>query len=108
MNSLTLSKIDEIIEQEDIVCIYLYTPMCGTCHLAGRMLEIVKELFPSVTFCKTDINYIPQRAIEWGIESVPCLLIFFNRKLEKKIYAFQSVPYLYETIKAVSNRLDEQ
>jgi len=106
MDSLALPQINQIIEQEGVVCVYLYTPMCGTCQLAGRMLEVVKELFPSVTFCKADINYIPERAIEWSIESVPCLLIFYNGKLEKKVYAFQSVPYLYETIKAVSVRLD--
>jgi len=100
MDSLTLAQIDEVIEQENIVCVYLYTPICGTCQLAGRMLEIVKELFPHIKFCKTDINYMPERAVEWNIESVPCLLIFRNGELEKKIYAFQSVPYLYETIKS--------
>ncbi|WP_044748594.1 thioredoxin family protein [Bacillus alveayuensis] len=100
MDSLTLEQIDEAIEHGDVVCVYLYTPICGTCQLAGRMLEIVKELFPHIKFCKTDINYIPERAVEWNIESVPCLLIFCNGKLEKKIYAFHSVPYLYETIKS--------
>ncbi|WP_111645521.1 thioredoxin family protein [Paranoxybacillus vitaminiphilus] len=100
MDSLTLAQIDQVIEQESIVCVYLYTPICGTCQLAGRMLEIVKELFPHITFCKTDINYIPERAVEWNIESVPCLLLFCNGKLAKKIYAFHSVPYLYETIKS--------
>jgi thioredoxin-like negative regulator of GroEL len=100
MDSLTLAQIDQVIEHENIVCVYLYTPICGTCQLAGRMLEIVKELFLHIKFCKTDINYMPERAIEWNIESVPCLLIFRNGKLEKKIYAFHSVPYLYETIKS--------
>lgn len=99
MESFTLAQIDQLIEQENVVCVYLYTPMCGTCQLASRMLEIIKELFPNVTFCKTDINYMPERAALWSIESVPCLLIFRDRKLEKKIYAFHSVPYLYETIK---------
>ncbi|MBA2875665.1 thiol-disulfide isomerase/thioredoxin [Anoxybacillus caldiproteolyticus] len=94
-----MEQIDEAIEQEEIVCVYLYTPMCGTCQLASRMLEIVQELFPDIKFCKSDINYMPERAISWSIESVPCLLIFRNAQLEKKIYAFHSVPYLYETIK---------
>jgi thioredoxin-like negative regulator of GroEL len=101
MESLTLAQIDQLIEQEDVVCVYLYTPICGTCQLASRMLEIVRELFLDVKFCKTDINYIPERAILWSIESVPCLLIFRNAQLEKKIYAFHSVPHLYETIKGL-------
>jgi thiol-disulfide isomerase/thioredoxin len=100
MDSLTLAQIDQLIEQEDMACVYLYTPLCGTCQLASRMLEIVKELFPDIKFCKADVNYMPERAVLWNIESVPCLLIFRNKELERKIYAFHSVPYLYETIKS--------
>ncbi|MGX1983547.1 thioredoxin [Thermolongibacillus altinsuensis] len=88
--------------EKEITVMYLYTPLCGTCQVAGRMVDVVKELFPNVTFVKEDLNYIPERAIEWQVESVPCLLIFKNGELVKKIYAFHSVPYLYETIKELT------
>jgi thioredoxin-like negative regulator of GroEL len=99
MKKIEPFEIDEAIGNEEIVCLYLYTPMCGTCQLAKRMLEVVEELFPFLPFYQTDINYMPERAAAWKIESVPCLLLFQGGNIVKKWYAFHSVPYLYETIK---------
>ncbi|MCZ0756585.1 thioredoxin family protein [Anoxybacillus sp. J5B_2022] len=98
MQEVTVKQIDEWIQQQEIVCLYVYTPMCGTCQLAKRMLDVVEQLFPDIPFYRADINYMPERAEEWQIESVPCLLLFQNGSQKKKIYAFHSVPYLYEVI----------
>jgi thiol-disulfide isomerase/thioredoxin len=99
MKKVELPEIDDIIHKKDMACLYVYTPMCGTCQLAERMLQVVEELFPHIPFYKTDINYMPERAVAWKIESVPCLLLFDRGDIVKKLYAFHSVPYLYETIK---------
>lgn len=80
---------------------YLYTPMCGTCQVASRMLEVVKELVPDVPIGRANLNYVQEIAELYQVESVPCLLITKNGKLTEKIYAFQSVPYLYEKLKSV-------
>ena len=79
---------------------YLYTPMCGTCQVAGKMLEVIHEVLPDFPVGKADLNYNPDLADEFFIESVPCLLIYNNGEIQDKIYAFQSVPYLYEKLKA--------
>lgn len=99
MQDLKLEEIHELIEQEKDFLLYLYTPMCGTCQVAGKMTEVVSELFPKLIWGKCDLNYLPSFAKQWEIESVPCLLIFKNGKSIKKVYAFHSVPYLYDTIK---------
>jgi len=78
---------------------YLFTPMCGTCQVASKMLSIVSELLPEFSLGKADLNYIPEIAEDYQVESVPCLLIFDRQMIKEKIYAFQSVPYLYEKLK---------
>ncbi|ACJ34832.1 MULTISPECIES: thioredoxin family protein [Anoxybacillus] len=82
--------------------VYMYTPLCGTCQVASRMVDVLEQLLPSVTFERQDLNYVPDKAVEWCIESVPCLLIFQHDKLVQKIYAFHSVPYLYETLRKLA------
>ncbi|GIN62112.1 thioredoxin-like protein YusE [Robertmurraya siralis] len=99
MKDLSAQDILNLMEQEDVFFLYLYTPLCGTCQVAGKMLEIVEKLFPNETWGKCDLNYIPNFALEWEIESVPCLLLFNGSHIMKKVYAFHSVPYLYEIIK---------
>ncbi|OAT80561.1 thiol reductase thioredoxin [Bacillus sp. MKU004] len=89
----------DAINTHELAAVYLYTPMCGTCQVAGRMLDIVEKLPHSFHFEKVNLNYLPQFAEEQSIESVPCLLLYKNTKEIERIYAFQSVPYLYDMMK---------
>lgn len=79
--------------------LFLYTPFCGTCQLAERMLGIIEKMMPELDIGKADINYLPDLAEQFKIESVPCLLLFNDEDIQEKIYAFRSVPYLFEKIK---------
>lgn len=91
----------EILFGENTKFLYLYTPLCGTCQVAGRMLSVVEQLLPDSNWLKADLNFVPSLAEEYAIESVPCLLVLKNNQLIKKIYAFQSVPFLYENLKSL-------
>ncbi|USK96637.1 thioredoxin family protein [Bacillus tropicus] len=88
-----------LIENEEKTVLYVYTPMCGTCQLAKKMLTVVEMTIEDLKIGMLDLNYAPHFAKEYGIESVPCLLVFENRTLMKKIYAFHSVEYLYTELK---------
>ena len=54
---------------------YLYTPMCGTCAVASKMMEVIAAMKPEIPIGKADLNYVQDIAIDYEIESVPCLLI---------------------------------
>lgn len=85
------------------VAFYLYTPFCGTCQIASKMLEVIVELLPEVSFGKANLNYLPNLAKEYQIESVPCLLIFEDNELTDKIYAFHSIPHLLRCLAPPEN-----
>lgn len=80
--------------------LFLYTPMCGTCHVAERMINIIDKLFPKMTIGKMDLNFYPEIANRFRIESVPCLLLFHKQTIVNKLYAFHSVPYLYQVMQS--------
>lgn len=102
MKDLTYEEINKMMEKQDkSYTLYLYTPLCGTCQVAGKILSVVEELFPSLQMFKTDLNYSPQLAEKFQIESVPCLLLFQNGVLKEKIYAFHSVPFIFEKLKTL-------
>ncbi|HEY9571434.1 MAG TPA: thioredoxin family protein [Metalysinibacillus sp.] len=89
----------EQYKAEGKAALYVYTPMCGTCQVASRMMEVVKHLVPHRKIGALDLNFEEQLAMTYEIESVPCLLIVDDGKITEKVYAFQSVPYLYELLK---------
>ena len=86
-------------QDPNITAFYLYTPLCGTCQVATKMLAVVEELLPELQIGKADLNYVEDLAIDLEIESVPCLLISENGEIRDKIYAFHSVPFLYDKLK---------
>lgn len=99
MDEWNLQQMKEMMEWEEDFLLYLYTPLCGTCQVAGKMLTIVAELLPNLKWGKSDLNYMPELAKDWEIESVPCLIIVKNKEVHEKHYAFHSVPFLYDSIK---------
>lgn len=87
-----------IAQSNDKTAFYLYTPMCGTCAVASKMMDVLEQLLPHIPMGKANVNYMEQFAYEEKIESVPCLLITEEGRIVEKIYAFQSVPFLYELL----------
>ncbi|EOR24170.1 thioredoxin family protein [Cytobacillus oceanisediminis] len=77
---------------------YLYTPLCGTCMVASKMLTVLHTMKPDLNLGKMDLNYAPDLATKFEVESVPCLLIIENGELKEKVYRFESVPHLLEVI----------
>lgn len=89
----------ELAKQEsDRTLYYLYTPICGTCAVASKMMDVISVMKPDIPMGKADLNYVQDMAVDYEVESVPCLLITKNGSIRDKIYAFQSVPYLLEKI----------
>lgn len=76
------------------VLFYLYTPMCGTCAVASKMMNVIEAMKPNLSIGKADLNYLEDLAVDYKIESVPCLLIVKDGIVIEKVYAFQSVPDL--------------
>src|SRR3954451_2029015 len=98
MNEWNRTDLADFLDREEIGLLYFYTPLCGTCQVASRMLHIVGELV-EVTMGKMNLNFYPDLAKNFAIESVPSLLIIRNGEVQETIYAFHSVPFLLEKIK---------
>ncbi|XJZ26834.1 thioredoxin family protein [Bacillota bacterium Lsc_1132] len=77
--------------------VYFYTPLCGTCQVASKMLLVIEEMLKT-KIGKMNLNFFPETAKNFSVESVPCLLFVKNGEVVETIYAFHSVPYLLEKI----------
>lgn len=104
MNEWSEEHLIAVIEQPCVTAIYFYTPLCGTCQLASQMLTLIEKLLPDLQIGQCNLNYVPEMARKFAIESVPCLLVLKSGKLLNKIYAFHSVTYLYEMLSKYSER----
>lgn len=103
MKEWTKEEMEAFLKEKQTGFLYFYTPMCGTCQVAGKMLAVIEQLLPGISGGKADLNYLPAMAERFEIESVPCLIVLNEGEIQEKIYAFQSVPYLYEKLKTLEN-----
>ncbi|NEU31206.1 thioredoxin family protein [bacterium LRH843] len=99
MKVVTGDELGEILDKrEPLTIIYLHTPLCGTCKLAGKMTEVVGSSL-DIPIYSLNVNQSPEFAITWKVESVPCLLVFQKGFGVERIYAFRSISYIYNILK---------
>ncbi|WP_229713089.1 thioredoxin family protein [Macrococcus hajekii] len=80
--------------------IFGYTPLCGTCKVAERMVDILPAL-TKLEVKKVDLNYTEDFTQAYQLMSVPVLLIVHNDEVADIIYKFESVTNIYEIIQKV-------
>ncbi|WP_067625089.1 thioredoxin family protein [Alicyclobacillus acidiphilus] len=93
---------DRVIDQlPDRNIIFIHTPLCGTCKVARRMLEIVYEMTPNAAIYEVNANFVPDTLQEWRIQSVPALLYMDKPKDTIDVqYAISDVPALLRRVQA--------
>ncbi len=82
--------------------VLFYTPLCGTCKLAERMLEVIQATSAALPLYKLNIHFAPELRSEWQIASVPCLVVLERQDIRAKVYALHSVDYIYHLLKQSS------
>lgn len=95
INILSEFELEEELKKERSF-IYISTPFCGTCQVAEKILYVVEKIMPKLELGMINANYFPKNMEKWKVESVPCLLVFEQGCIKEKVYAFHSVPFMYE------------
>lgn len=85
------------------VIVYLYTPLCGTCAAARKMLDVAKLLLPEEILLQGDVNFLPEIVRRYQIRSVPALLAVTGRPQEpfRVLYRMGSVQEILKFVKGV-------
>ena len=94
MIELNKDQLINLLGSNQANIIYFYTPLCGTCKLATKILTVISHLLSEKNIFSCNINLVPDLAQKMRIKSVPCLLVIENGLVEKEVYAFHSVPHL--------------
>ena len=77
-----------IDESPTSVPVFFYTPTCGNCKLARRILDAVLHTHPDITVVSCNLNLMPRLAMEWKIERNPALLMVKQNGVVKRRYDF--------------------
>ena len=81
------------------VLVDCYAPWCGPCKMISPIIDSISDEISNINFYKLNIDNAGDIAEEYGIMSIPTLLIFENGKLANKVIGFQSKEQLEELLK---------
>ncbi|MBR6113462.1 MAG: thioredoxin [Bacilli bacterium] len=83
------NNFNEVIK-EGKVLVDCYANWCGPCKMLAPIVEELASEIDSYTFYKLDVDKNEEVAREYGIMSIPTLLLFEDGKLKDKLIGFKN------------------
>lgn len=96
MKEISAGDIPRLIQgAEGPFVLYVYSPLCGTCLLASRMLDIVIQTSAQLPVFKCNVLLAPDLCQDWQIRSIPCLVFCRQNEIGHRITRIESVDALF-------------
>ena len=91
VTELNKNDFNEIVKNSTgKVLVDCYAVWCGPCQMLSPIVDEVAEETDFCTFYKLNVDEAEEIASEYGIMSIPTLLLFENGELKNKAVGFMS------------------
>lgn len=91
----------EVLKDDKVVLVDLYADWCGPCKMLSPTVEAIAEEEKEVKVGKLNVDENSDIAAEYGVRSIPTLLIFKNGELKEKSVGVQTKAQIIELLKKV-------
>ena len=89
----------DVLKNELPTLVDFWAPWCGPCRMVGPVVEkLAKDLAATHVVAKVNVDEEPELATQFGVQSIPALLLFKGGKVVAKTVGFQPEPVLKQFV----------
>lgn len=74
----------EVLQAEQTVLVDFWAPWCGPCRMVGPIVEQIADERPDIKVGKINVDEENALAAQFGVMSIPTLLVFKNGQVVNK------------------------
>ena len=95
---------NEVLQSKGLVLVDFWANWCAPCKFFGKgILPKVAEVVDDISIIKVDVEKQPELSTQFGISTVPAILIFKNKDVVKKYLGIQQKDILEKDINDIKN-----
>lgn len=85
MKKLDKNNFKDTVNSDSYVLVDFWAEWCGPCRMIAPVLEEISKERTDVTITKLNVDDNQEIALEYGVQSIPTMLLFKNGEIVNKL-----------------------
>ena len=89
---------EEVLDSDKKVLVDFWAPWCGPCRMVSPIVDEIAEENAAIKVAKINIDEQPQLASQYGVMSIPTLLVFENGDVIEKAVGARNKSFIVQML----------
>ena len=89
---------EEVLDSDKKVLVDFWAPWCGPCRMVSPIVDEIAEENAAIKVAKINIDEQPQLASQFGVMSIPTLLVFENGDVVEKAVGARNKTFILQML----------
>jgi len=89
---------EEVLESDKKVLVDFWAPWCGPCRMVSPIVEEIAAENSGIKVAKVNIDEQPQLASQYGVMSIPTLMVFENGDIADKAVGARNKSFILQML----------
>ncbi len=89
---------EEVLDSDKKVLVDFWAPWCGPCRMVSPIVDEIAEENSAIKVAKINIDEQPQLAAQYGVMSIPTLIVYENGDVADKAVGARNKSFILQML----------